>query len=202
METRAMNVVLLPDAPSSERFRAINARIAERTRTDIDLNGPDMHPHLSLYNSAFPTDAETDVRERLAALASNEEAFDVSIDAASMYSTYAFADARVTDELRSLHERIMHALNPLRRGATPPVPPGLTPEQEARVAELGMLLAGPAFLPHVTEGHVADLSAHDDIVRIIAEGLPVSFRADAIHLVETGPYGTCKRVIETYPFAR
>jgi hypothetical protein len=201
METRAMNVVLLPDAPSSELFRAINARIAERTATEIDLNGSDMHPHLSLYNSAFPTDAETDVRGRLASLASSEQSFDVTIDAASMYATYAFADARVTDELRSLHERIVDALNPLRRGATPPVPPGLTPEQEARVGELGMLLAGPAFLPHVTEGHVADVSAHDDVVRIIADGLPTTFKADAIHLVETGPYGTCKRVIESYPFA-
>ncbi len=195
------NIVILPSPAEAAQLRMLSETIAEGHPSDVVLDDAHTLPHLSLYNTAFPEDSIEEVHEQLLALTRDERAFRMTTTVGQMYGSYAFLNATVNERLQGLHERILTALNPLRQGQTPSVlPTNLNAEELRRVQELGMLLAGPAFLPHFTVGHVADETAHPEVVELITALPTLRTTVDAIHLVETGPYGTCVNVLESFPF--
>lgn len=113
---------------------------------------------------------------------------------------YVFANAEISKEIDAIHRDLIEALNPIRAGAFNAfeLELKLLPEEIDRLKHTGMILSLEAFLPHVTIARPTDEARLQEALKLIPEP-ELSFAADAIHLVETGPNGTCKNILASFP---
>lgn len=104
-----------------------------------------------------------------------------------------------------MHEKITDGLNPLREGSYDEIElelPGLTNGMKKSLVKYGMLLAKEEYVPHVTVARPFDSARCEEAVKIFPEKIDFATRAESVSLVETGPNGTCKRIIATFPLSQ
>lgn len=198
----ARNTVILFDQDLNDQFMNVSRMIANGVRSDIRLNMEDMFPHISLYNTYFPEGSDEELIKVISAHVAELKPFPLRINKKSATARrYIFLDAEVTDSLRTTHESIVEQLNPLRKGMFPASessPPGITDAMKANLIKTGMLLSGPYFQPHVTVSHLSDVSDCELVLSMIPDNIDIQAMVRQIHLVETGPFGTCKKVLRSF----
>lgn len=201
-EMNARNIVLLPTGDAAEQCRAWSATVADRIESHIDLRRADMLPHLSLYNTAFPAGSDDALIEKLRTFATTRKPFDVRLVEAAIVHGYVFANAEISKDIDAIHRAIIDALNPIRDGGFDPsaLQLKLSDRERERLEQTGMILSLEGFLPHVTLARPIDPASLEQALSLVPD-VGLTFRADAIHLVESGPNGTCKRTIESFPLS-
>jgi|GEM_PF-3055076 len=199
--SRNIALLLGHDAPKEKRFIVWSRAIGERIGSDIELNREDMFAHVSLYNVRLPAKNLPEMEQRLEAFAAELTPFNLQFRHTSRVSEYVFVDAEIDDMLRGLHERLITTLNDLREGEMYPGAldvPGLSERQAANIREVGMRLSREDFQPHVTVAHTSTEGEAEGALAILPQHFQVKTMVPALHLVETGAWGTCKRILQKF----
>lgn len=193
--------MIIPTGAAADTCRAWSGVIADVIPSAIDLRRPDMIPHVSLYNTAYPDGAENTLLKTLTAFARTQRPFNVRLTKKAIVHGYVFMNAEISPEIDAIHRALIEAFDPVRAGAfnTFELELKLSPEELDRLKRTGMILSLEAFLPHVTIARPTDESRVEEAIGLVPDPA-LSFTADAIHLVETGPNGTCKKIVASFPF--
>ncbi len=197
----ARNVVILFEPERATSLCDLSARVHAQTSSHILLNNTDQLPHLSLYNTCFPEDALASVVDALGTLAQQLSPVTMRIRRKSFTSGYIFLDADIDEPLTSLHEQIVNALTALRRGAFNEKElalPGITPEMKDNLINTGMVYSMRLFKPHVTITKLENLDDGPAALATIPDDINFTARVQSIHFVESGPHGTCKKMLKSF----
>ena len=197
------NIVLLFDESLTEKFINLSNQINQMVPSKVVLNRNDMLPHLTIYGTRFPQKNLKRLQQWLKGLIKDVVPFSLHFHSKNVTAGTVFIDAELTRELYQLHEKLVDGLNPLREGAYDEKElelPGLTDGMKRSLLTYGMLLAKEEYRPHVTVARPFDSQRCEEALSILPEKIDLRTEVNAVSLVETGPSGTCKRVLRTFPF--
>jgi hypothetical protein len=214
-----LNIALIPDKKCSKEQIALSVQLAKRYPALVRLGRADgrlaMAPHLTLYQVPHLIKDMPEADRRLAAIASATATFALEATGCAYNEGEASFEISYgnTSQLTELQERIIAALNPLRRQLLlERDPAGKDVKQLLRTsegvlhdnlritgyAETGDPAEGGLFRPHVTTNWF------EPGTRIDLEGEPLvplatlsgSFPSLGIYVL--GPYGTCPQLLAAY----
>ena len=198
------NVVILFDQNLTDELIRLSQSVNEVVRSKILLNHEDQYPHLSLYITKYPSRNINEIMRRIRKIAQRNKPFKLWLNARSCHSSGTiFIDAEMSDELYSLHERLLTELNPLRGGLYNEDElnlPGMTEKHKQSLINYGMWAVKEDFVPHVSIGRLYELTDCEAALKALPKKINLRTEIKTIAFVETGPNGTCKKVIETFPF--
>jgi len=189
----------LPDETITGLAVGINADMVKRRGSEIVLDPETCVPHISLAMGCIEPEAIASVQGLLAMVGREHPVGELvitgvvtSLDARGVpVSVFALAQTR---EIRSLHERIMDALQPyLTWEVTEEAIYGDEPVAEVSLAWIRNFrakAAHAAFFPHVTIGYGA-------VER--AMSFPIRFTAPRLAVCHLGNHCTCRRVLASVP---
>ena len=196
------NIVFLFKPKVNDKFIKWSRKINQVVPSKIVLNNQNMLPHVTLYGSSFPVENETRLQEILSKLTSKISPFQIELSSKSIIAGTIFINVGLTSKLYHLHENIVDALNYLRErrfNKKELESPGLTEGMKSSLIRYGMLLAKKEYIPHVTVARPYDHRKFQKALNILPEKIDISCQVSSINLVETGPNGTCKKIIKSFP---
>ena len=199
------NIVIIFDSSLSSQFIKLSNLINNYFSSQIVLNENDSIPHLTLYTTKYPKKYEGKIINHLEKFAEKQKSFDLVLTKKSFVVGTIFLDASLTPELKKLHYDVVDLLNPFRDGIYDPMElklPGLTKEMKKSLIELGMWAAKDLYIPHVSIARPIKELSGEKCLSLLPNEINYFSHISAIHYVETGTNGTCKRIIESFPFGR
>ena len=162
-EAASLNIALLPDYEVQRAAIATSGAVSDGTGTEFTLAPDGPIPHITLYQTAFPSGRLPEVYDAVADVALRTKAFRVSLREVEVYKwTFLFWHCELSDELASLHQRIVGATNRLRDGLVLPMLVSarafLEEGEQSDVEHYGAVWIGPNFLPHITLSRIKDVN--------------------------------------------
>ncbi|RJR16228.1 2'-5' RNA ligase family protein [Candidatus Microgenomates bacterium] len=200
------NVVVLPDEKVRRQVIFRSEQISKKFQTKFTLDGNKFHPHITLYQAAYPESNIEQIKQRLTKIASNTTLFQITLTKIESFMQFIFLNAVKSRELFDLHKLIIDALNPLREGTLIPddeedLQNPETPQQvKDSILRYGYSLALEAFAPHITLSRLKNGEDVEKALDSIAVK-PYTFTVDAMYLTNRGQNGTCNEIFARFPFA-
>lgn len=204
LPTADLNVVLLPDAATTDRLISLSELLAKDFPTVFTLDRTAHLPHLSLYSARYPLRNQGRVEEAIRNIAGTLNGVDVKLEGYSEFLGFVFFDAVKDEGIQGLHDRVFSALNDLREGQVSDVSRslrGLSPRLRANIRRGGYIFIGEDYIPHVTLGYLQDR----ELARRAIETLPnepIQFSPGAIAIAPFAPYGACPKPLFTFPIGK
>lgn len=199
----ARNTALLFDDALTSKFVNLSKQINLTIPSKVVLNYNEMIPHLTLYSTRYPKKNILKLERRLSELVKDVIPFLLKLTSKSVTAGTVFIDAKLSKNLYQVHEKFVDGLNLLREGAYDAKElelPGLTPGMKKSLVTYGMLLAKEEYRPHVTVARPFDSQRCQQALNLLPNKIDFTAKVVSVSLVETGPNGTCKRVLKTFPF--
>lgn len=202
METRLayLDVYLeLPDE-ALEQARALNRRVVSSAGGDVDFEAGRI-PHITLYMGLFPEAERASVARELDAVAAETAPFPIVLrEIETSRDGYVFWKVVADEPLLRLHERVVTALNVLRRGAIREKfledQERFTKEECVYIMKYGFPWVLSRFRPHVTVGHLGEGATE----AVESLGCPESHgEASRIALGSVGERGVILETLGTFP---
>ena len=196
------NVVLRFEPDLERTFISLSRQISQAVPSKVVLNEVDALPHLSIYTTNYPEYNLGSVDAKLAHLAKRISSFELNFISKSVELGTVFVNAQKSDALQALHNRVIDELNELREGAYDKAEqrlPGFTEAMRYSLLTYGMWAAKDLYIPHTTIVRPIEIAQCETALRMIPEPVTYTSRVHSVHLVERGPNGTCKRIIQSYP---
>ena len=199
------NMVILPPPEVAEQAMAWSRKIASEYITDFILDGKKFHPHITLYQAAYPNKYILNIEQRLTKIVKGVKPFQIHAKDFSTFVGFIFLNFVKSEELISLHKQIVEICNPLREGEN--IPAEVKNLTDSNVPEFikysirtyGSALAMEAYMPHITISRLQNIS-QADTARITLKKTAVSFEVKSIHLANIGPDGTVNEIFKEIPF--
>jgi 2'-5' RNA ligase len=190
----AVDVVLLPDEAMTSRVIEINGQLIPDGPSRIVLNRKDCLPHISLAMGGLD---EADVKaalDRLETVARQTTLGELRVvnllrSTNSRGETTCLLEVERTEELQSLHERVMREMEPWFRydvSTAMLYDDAVASSTLEWVRTYRQKAAYERFQPHITVGYgrlPADLS------------FPIPFSVIRLALCHLGNHGTCRRIL-------
>lgn len=197
MSKKAIDVVLLPDEPTAARAIEANDELVKKFGKKIVLNREGCLPHISLAMGCIEEDDIASVDEILQTIAKECSLNDLTI--LGVLSSRNSSGEKVsvfkvgkTEELESLHKKIMEKLEPyLSRDVTADMIYG---DEEIAETTLKWIKnyreesSFDEFFPHITIGY-GELSDFPSF--------PLKFSASKLALCHLGNHCTCRKILAT-----
>ncbi|MEK7612546.1 MAG: hypothetical protein AAB449_00130 [Patescibacteria group bacterium] len=187
-----INVAIIPDKRVTSR--AIRMSAALKKKGGLFVLGKTRHPHVTVYMSDFP---RTQVR-RIPKLLTTMFVSTIHMRAFSYVvkkDGYVEVQFKVTPALRTMQQKIITALNPLRGGsvAHKEVFAKFSHRAKINTKRFGYPAIGAAFHPHISFTRF----------KTAPKGLPLttpitnfSFTAKELGVYVVGSHGTCKKLLK------
>ncbi len=190
----AIDVVLLPDEPMTERAIEVNRRLVGDRREEIVLDRETHLPHISLAMGCVDENDIGTIGEFLRGLSQEAGVSRLSI-VGILTSTNtrgektSLLDVRKTDELQALHERVMKETKPF---FSHDVTDAMIRDNVVAPTTLEWIRDYPQkasferFRPHITIGYGE-----------VEPGLsfPIEFRVTRLALCHLGNHCTCRKIL-------
>lgn len=198
------NIVLLFDDKLNQEFIRLSSEIAERVDSKIVLNNTDTFPHVSLYQALFPAKNEEKLEQGIEQVLKNFKPFPVTFDSKSVILNTLFVDAARNEQLQALHESLVDSLNDLREGINEEekmakdVGGELPTYVKESMRKYGMWAAKEHYMPHVSIARVFDPTEMKQALSLVPETFSYQATVSKISLIESGPHGTCKKVLKSF----
>lgn len=207
MSTIACNIVLIPGDDLALRSIMTSRRISDVFDAFFTLEDGKFYPHLSLYMFQLDEADIPKVKNVLSDIAANLEPVTAK---ATHYSLgtgwgvgYVDPEYVVSEELRSLQQRIIEAINPIRAGMRDS---DIAKMQDATGIKLenlrkyGYPAVGELFRPHVT---LSRLKEHrPEVLDLLPDIHDFDGAFVELGLYEIGSNGTCIRQLATARLSR
>jgi len=204
METRLAYFDVYLELPDEmlEQARALNRRIVSSAGGGVDF-GAGRIPHITLYMGLFPETERASLVRELKTVAAETAPFPIVLrEIETSRDGYVFWKVVADDSLLRLHERVVTALNPLRRGAVRDKfledQDRFTKDECIYIMKYGFPWVLDRFRPHVTVGHLGDGAATAADAIQCPEGHGEAAR---IALGSVGDHGVILEAGETFPLA-
>ncbi|HNW34100.1 MAG TPA: 2'-5' RNA ligase family protein [Candidatus Ozemobacteraceae bacterium] len=181
----------------------LNRQITASAGGDIDFAHGTI-PHVTLYMGLFPEQEIASVKGELAKIAAGTSPFQISLHGIKTgRDGYLFWNADVGTALRRLHEVIVTAINPLRRGAIRDKylsgSNGFSEDERRNIREYGFPWVFQQFRPHLTIGCIDEKKT---AITASVLGHPcVSGNVTAIALGTVGERGVILSAGDTFRFS-
>lgn len=202
METRLAYLDVYLELPDDmlEQARALNRRIVSSAGGGVDF-GAGRIPHITLYMGLFPETERASLVRELKPVAAETAPFPIVLrEIETSRDGYVFWKVVADEPLMRLHERVVAALNPLRRGAIRDKfledQDRFTKDECIYIMKYGFPWVLNRFRPHVTVGHLEDgAAAAADALRC------PEARGEAVRIAlgSVGDHGVILEVGETFP---
>lgn len=203
-----LNVVLQPPPEVTALAIGLSQRIAEKYKSEIALDGHELHPHITLYAAEYPSINSSNVFAAAEMLANKLKPLLCSLSHVDVgYDSVIGIEFKKTDELQVVHESALMQLNPLREGhvraryqTSSLFYKSLSAEQQNYASQYGSHLVMNSWHPHLTvsvveKGLAARIAAQDFI-------WPLNeFTVQALAVYTMGQYGTCRNLVASYKLA-
>ncbi len=189
----------LPEHMLEQAF-ALNRRVVSSAGGAVDF-GAGRIPHITLYMGLFPETERASVVRELKTVAAETPPVPVVLrEIETSRDGYLFWKAVADDPLQKLHERVVEALNPLRRGAVRDKfledQERFTKEECVYIMRYGFPWVMRRFRPHVTVGHL-EAGAAEAAEHL---GTPESRgQASRIALGSVGEHGVILETVGAFP---
>lgn len=200
MSRLAVDVVLLPDDAMTQRAIEINRRLITNGPQGIVLSQNDHLPHISLAMGSIEEVDVPTIRPRLENLARRATTRELRIvgivsSTNSRGETTSLLEVERTEELQTLHERVMQEMGPFFRYD---VTEAMIHDDVVTPSTLEWIRTYPQkssyenFRPHITLGYGQ-----------VPPGLsfPIPFTAVRLALCHLGNHSTCRRILAATPVA-
>ncbi len=204
LPTADLNVVLLPDAATTDRLISLSELLAKDFPTVFTLDKEAHLPHLSLYSARYPLRNQGRVEEAVRNIAGTLNGLDVKLEGYSEFLGFVFFDAVKDEVIQGLHDRVFSALNEQREGQVGDVQrslKGLSPRLRANIRRGGYIFIGEDYSPHVTLGYLQDRELARRAIDILPRE-PIQFSPGAIAIAPFAPYGACPKPLFTFPIGK
>ncbi len=195
------NIAVIFNEDVNDLFIKLSKQINRVVPSKVSLNMEDMIPHMTIYSTNFPKRNHEMIEANLEKIAQNTKPFHIRFTSKSVVAGTIFVSADISDELQAFHEKLIKVLNSLRDGLFNENElhlPGTTKKMKEYLRKYGMILVMDEFQPHVTVARPADYLRCEEALNILPNKLDIFTKVDSISLVESGPNGTCRRILNTF----
>lgn len=197
------NVVITFDVDLADELIKLSQDVGRKVASKINLNHENEIPHITLYMSKYPEKNVGLIINKLTKIANSTKPFKLKLNSKSCHATGTiFIDVEMSDELYTLHERLVNGLNSLREGLFNEdelTLPGITEEKKRSLKEFGMWAVKQAYIPHVSVGRIYDLKDCEIALGALSKEINYETLVKNIAFVERGHDGTCKKILKTFP---
>lgn len=204
MSSLPCNIVLLPSSELANK--AIEASNATRQYDSFfTLEDGRYYPHMSLYMFQLDEADISKVKEVLTGIAKDTNVVTVKATTYSLGTGfgvgYVDPEFEVTDELSSLQDKVIEAVNPIRAGMRESDVRKMQDAEGLKLENLqkyGYPAIGDLFRPHIT---LTRLKEHNpNVLELLPQDVSTfSGVFDRLGLFEMGENGTCIRKIAEFP---
>lgn len=204
MSSLPCDIVLLPSAELAQK--AIEAsNQTKRFESFFTLEDGKYYPHMSLYMFQLDEADVPRVEEVLTRVAKETKVVHARATTYSLGTGfgvgYVDPEYEVTDALRSLQDRVIESVNPIRAGMRESDSRKMQDAEGLKLENLqkyGYPAIGSLFRPHIT---LTRLKEHNpDVLNLLPNNIDTfSGVFDRIGLFEMGENGTCIRKIAEFP---
>ena len=197
------NAVLLFDNDLNARFIELSEKVNQIVPSKVVLNLKNMIPHLTNYGSNFPKINLIRLPQHIEKISKSSKPLKLKFISKSIVAGTIFVDAELSKELYALHVKVTEALNSLRDGLYNRKElelPGTSETMKFNLIKYGMTLVKSEYKAHVTVARPYDSQRCDVATGMLPEKIEFETKITSISIVETGPNGTCKRIIQSFPF--
>ena len=189
----ALDVALLLPPDARRKAITLSASLPAEQSHGFRLDA-DHHPHITLTQQFVRVDEVDAALERVDETVQTQRPLTIRVTGGGKGHSSVWMAVERTDEIASLHERIMEALRGLER-------PGGTAaaffEGDARVGDVAWVTGYrlksslSAYKPHVTLGYAAEPPVIE----------PFTFAATTIAACHLGRFCSCRRVLRSWELA-
>jgi 2'-5' RNA ligase len=188
MARKAIDVVLLPDEPMTDRAIDANAELVEKFGAEIVLNTENCLPHISLAMGCIDESDIPAVVDVLDTIAKTNQLTKLKVIGVRTSGDASVFEVQKTKELQLLHEIVLKEVGSY---LTSDVTPDMIYGSQAAESTLEWIRDYPAkssfdrFFPHITIGY-------GQMENILS---PIEFTASALTLCHLGNHCTCRDVL-------
>jgi len=203
IETTSLNVVCLPDSEITKQAIHLSSEVSKLAESNYTLDGIKYFPHITLYQSAFPTKNIDSIKSALTSLANQIRPLDIRMNNLSVLLEFLFWDAVKTPELLALQSAVVAALNPFREGSLLSEDrqrldmPDFPQVMKDNIQTYGYPLIGDLYSPHISLTRFTDSTLALKAQRQL-ETPSMQFTVSSLHLANRGPDGTVNKIFENY----
>lgn len=203
-DSLGLNVVVLPEPPISDLTISWSTIVSSHYKTKFTLDGVNYYPHMTLYQSSFPSENLSKIISLLLDLAKTVQPFPIHFNRIDPYVDYLFYLAQISPSLQTLHEQLIDLLNPLRdQNYTIPLAvlkqfPSFFAQN---VTKYGTALAKDDYLPHITLSRL-DSTTNATLAASTLSSKRSTVRVSEICLTNVDHDGTCTKILERFRFAK
>lgn len=205
METIKLNIAIKLPKDVADKAISLSSEINSRYNSLIKLDETGFIPHITLYQTEFPLEELQNIEEELLSLVSGEKQFEVKVAGiGTFYDGVVYLNFDVDERLKSLHERIVSQISPLRKGLVREKysDPAFTKDLSDYQKEIALEHSSPwilnSYSPHITLAQLTNASEGKDVESKYRVPFG-SFTAEEIGLYESDDGGVCKRLIASFP---
>lgn len=200
----SLNIVIIPSGEVTQKAINLSNKIAQTNDTHFTLNNETLFPHITIYQAHYPNHNLEKIENTLLSLSQSIQPILIQMKNFSvMYDTFIFWNCVKTQELLSIHEKMVDLFNPFREGLVLPHLASIQNMDEVsknEIAKYGSLLIGPRFTPHITITRIKNSEKSLEILEALkAENASDTFVTKEIVLGYLGDHGTVKGIIKKYP---
>mgnify|MGYP001591426391 CR=1 FL=1 len=200
----SVNIVVLPNAEVTQKAIDLSNKISKTIDTHFVLNNDTLFPHITIYQAHYPNHNIEKIKNTLLSLSQTIHPISIQMKNFSvMYDTFIFWNCVKTQELLSIHQRMVDLFNPFREGLIIPnlaLIENMDEVGKSEIAQYGSLLIGPRFTPHITITRIKNSEKSLEILEALkTENANDTFETTEIVLGYLGDHGTVKGIIKKYP---
>lgn len=202
MELIRRNIVILLDKSLTKEFIQLSEKINSKVLSEIILNTTTMLPHITLYTTNYPTNNEDKIIKTLEHITKDISSFPISLTTPVIDMLGVWINAEKTPIVQKVHEQIVDGLNGLREDLYDEkelIAIGDDKKRQESLVKYGMWAAKELYIPHITLSRPVDSLRLEEALRVLPEKVNYQTNATEIAYVERGPFGTCKKILQTIP---
>ncbi len=199
-----LNVVVLPDEKTKKQILSWSRVIAERWKTNFVLDDATYIPHLTLYQTRYPSKNIEQIKNVIRQFALGIKPFKVALSGISAFYGFLFYDAVKEKTLLENHSQLVDLLNPFREGHITEEQQGMLESSEISDAmKEGIVLWGSPvskdqFIPHITITRLTQMGEAENALSFL-KPIEMSFQVSKLYLSNVDHDGTSTKILEEFP---
>ncbi len=198
-----LNIIILPDLKVSQKALELSKKISQNYETYFTLDNQNFIPHITLYQTIFPKNNVSVLKDRIQKFAKTLKPFKITISTFSVSNeTWASWNFLKTEELMKLELQILELANPLREDLIPENLKQLVTDAKGKqeTENYGALLIKDRYTPHITLTRIKNPQDRKKVIDLIKEKSELSFLVDKLFLGNLGEHGTINQIVTEFPF--
>lgn len=197
METVRLHVVLLTKPEDRKQIESLSQSIS--TQKNLVVLSDNMIPHITVYNPEIPKDNYDQACDAMERIADKYTQFDIDFDSFEKPprgDNGIFINYKNAGTAQSVFQEIVGNINVLRDGVVR-MKYKNADDVDGQIEKYGYPL-GRYHFPHVTLARFETTTERDQQLNMLQDKTQDPYKVTSIAIVETGDYGTARKIVKEY----